>query len=86
MICPLQSGKGTLGQLINNDSLYNSLEKTTLNLNSALKNINNDSNYFGGLIQNGKSAQHLDSLVQSLNNLITDFKANPKKYIDVSVF
>ena len=86
LIGSLQSGKGTLGKLINNDSLYNTLETTTINLNSTLKNINNDSNYFGGLIKNGKSAQHLDSLVQSLNNLITDFKSNPKKYIDVSVF
>lgn len=82
----LQNGKGTLGKLLVNDSLYNSLETTTLSLNTVLTNINNDSNYLGGLIKNGKSAQHLDSLVQSLTKLITDFKANPKKYIDVSVF
>ncbi len=82
----LQNGKGTLGKLIVNDSLYNNLSAATLSLNRLLNNANSDSNYIGGLLNNGESAQNLDSLVKSLTELIKDFKANPKKYIDVSVF
>ncbi len=86
LLSSLQKGNGTLGKLMVNDSLYNNLSKATLSLNKLLNSTNNDSNYIGGLLKNGKSAQHLDSLVKSLTELITDFKADPKKYIDVSVF
>ncbi|MCQ2265545.1 MAG: MlaD family protein [Bacteroidales bacterium] len=48
----MQRGEGTLGQLVNNDSLYLNLEHS----------------------------------LYSLNELIVDLKANPKKYINVTVF
>lgn len=48
----MQRGEGTLGQLVNNDSLYLNLEHS----------------------------------LYSLNELLVDLKANPKKYINVTVF
>lgn len=52
VISGIQSGKGTLGKITQDEELYNNLNKTSANLNS----------------------------------LIEDLKANPKKYINFSVF
>jgi phospholipid/cholesterol/gamma-HCH transport system substrate-binding protein len=52
LVADLESGQGTLGRAIKEDSLYNSLMKAATDLDS----------------------------------LLTDFKANPKKYIHFSVF
>ncbi len=52
MLTNVENGKGTLGQLTTNDTLYQNLDKTILNL----------------------------------DELIKDIKANPKRYINVTIF
>ncbi len=52
LIADMEAGQGTLGRMLKEDSLYQSLYKTAVDLDS----------------------------------LITDFKANPKKYIHFSIF
>ncbi|MCQ2272882.1 MAG: MlaD family protein [Bacteroidales bacterium] len=52
MVDKMQRGEGTLGQIVNNDTLYTNLEKS----------------------------------LDSFNALLVDLKANPKKYINVTVF
>jgi phospholipid/cholesterol/gamma-HCH transport system substrate-binding protein len=52
LVADMESGRGTLGRALKEDSLYNSLMKAATDLDS----------------------------------LLTDFKANPKKYIHFSVF
>lgn len=52
LISEMEAGRGTLGKVLKEDSLYQSLYKTAVDLDS----------------------------------LITDFKANPKKYIHFSIF
>lgn len=52
ILADVKSGHGTVGQLMNNDSLYNSINQT----------------------------------LESLDLLIKDLKANPSKYINVTVF
>lgn len=52
ILADVKSGRGTVGQLMNNDSLYNSINQT----------------------------------LESLDLLIKDLKANPSKYVNVTVF
>lgn len=52
IVSEVERGEGTLGQLVRNDSLYNSINKT----------------------------------IESLDLLVKDLKANPSKYINVTVF
>lgn len=52
LISEMEAGRGTLGKVLKEDSLYQSLYKTAVDLDS----------------------------------LITDFKANPKKYVHFSIF
>jgi phospholipid/cholesterol/gamma-HCH transport system substrate-binding protein len=52
MLAKIESGEGTLGQLVNNEELYNNLSE---------------------------ASKELDLLLQ-------DFRLNPKRYVNVSVF
>jgi phospholipid/cholesterol/gamma-HCH transport system substrate-binding protein len=52
LVAEMEAGRGTLGRMLKEDSLYQSLHKTAVDLDS----------------------------------LLTDFKANPKKYIHFSIF
>ena len=52
LIADVKNGRGTVGQLVSNDSLYNNLNKT----------------------------------IESIDLLVKDIKADPSKYINITVF
>ena len=52
----MQNGSGTIGKLLQNDSLYNSLNKTTANLDSLITELKrNPKRYFSFSVFGGKS-------------------------------
>jgi phospholipid/cholesterol/gamma-HCH transport system substrate-binding protein len=66
--------------------LFDSLEELTAAMTRITKRLESDDNTMGALLED---RQLLDSLQQAITNLdllITDIRANPKKYIKVSVF
>lgn len=56
------------------------------NLNMILAKVNSEQGTAGKLINDAELYQHINSTVLSLNALLEDLKANPKRYINVSVF
>ncbi len=46
LLLKVEQGEGTMGQLLTNDSLYNSLNKTVMDLDSLLIHMNNDPKHF----------------------------------------
>ncbi len=61
--------------------------KITLNeLNTTLNKVNSTNGSLGLLMNDKKLYNDLDGSIISLNNLLVDFKANPKKYVHFSVF
>ncbi len=56
------------------------------NLNDALGKINRGDGSLGLLLNDARLYNDLDSAAKSLNELIMDLKANPKKYLKISVF
>ena len=64
----------------------NSSNNTVKKLDSLIAAINNNKGTLGKLIKNKSLYNNLDRTLISLDSLLTDFKNNPDKYINVSVF
>ncbi len=55
-------------------------------IENVFKKVERGEGSLGKFMQDDNLYQHLDSLAINLNDLIKDIKANPKKYVSVSVF
>ncbi len=55
-------------------------------IDNVFKKIERGDGSLGKLMNDDRLYNHLDSLIMSLNELAKDLKANPKRYVNVSVF
>jgi phospholipid/cholesterol/gamma-HCH transport system substrate-binding protein len=70
LVDDLQSGKGTIGQLIVNPDLYNKVNKTIDGLMTLEKNINEGRGSIGKLITDDAFYDHLNETVAKLDNIV----------------
>lgn len=68
----LQSGKGSIGQLINNPDLYNKLNGTVDELHKLTVNLNNGKGSIGKLVNDDTFYNRLNDTVAKLDNIATD--------------
>ncbi len=68
------------------DSLMQHLEKTTSELYSVTAQLRKKDNTAGLLLNDPSLYNRLDSLVLNADRLMQDLKANPKRYVHLSVF
>ncbi|WP_236975609.1 MlaD family protein [Membranihabitans maritimus] len=61
-------------------------DQTTEKLNSILDNIKEGNGTMGRLIKNDSLYSELNSTMRNLDLLLQDFRLNPKRYVNVSVF
>ena len=66
--------------------LLSNLEVSVDDISSVVNKLNSNNSTIGKLINEDEVYNNLNSSIESLNNLITDIKENPKKYIHFSVF
>ncbi len=72
----MQSGKGSVGLLLNDPSLYNRFLATTNQLNDFAANLNSDRSSIGKLMNdNGKFYDHVDDTITKVDSLATDLQA-----------
>tara|TARA_B100001057_G_scaffold476144_1_gene543741 strand:- start:18694 stop:19608 length:915 start_codon:yes stop_codon:yes gene_type:complete len=67
-------------------SLLSSLEVTVDGISSIVDKLNSENSTLGKLVNEDEIYNNLNSSIESLNILINDIKANPKKYVHFSVF
>ena len=67
-------------------SLLTNLEVSVDGISSIVDKLNSDNSTLGKLINEDEVYNNLNSSIESLNILINDIKANPKKYVHFSVF
>ena len=67
-------------------SIVTSLDGSVQNLHAFSEQLNSADGTIGQLLHNQGLYHRIDSLVATAETLIADIKANPKKYISVSVF
>ena len=91
----MQSGKvtldkyGNLAESIDTKKLnatIASLDATVGKLNQVIGGIDNGQGSLGKLMKDEQLYNNLNSASSNLNSLIEDMKANPKRYINFSVF
>jgi len=67
-------------------SLLSNLEVSVDGISSIVNKLDSDKSTIGKLINEDEVYNNLNSSIESLNSLISDIKANPKKYVHFSVF
>ena len=67
-------------------SLVNNAQSTINNANQILADVKNGQGTVGQLVQNDSLYTNINKTLESLDLLIKDLKANPSKYINVTVF
>ena len=67
-------------------NLLANLEVSVDGISSIVNKLESDNSTIGKLISEDEVYNNLNSSIESLNSLITDIKANPKKYVHFSVF
>ena len=67
-------------------SLLTNLEVSVDGISSIVDKLDSDNSTLGKLINKDEVYNNLNSSIESLNILINDIKANPKKYVHFSVF
>ncbi|MBS1764181.1 MAG: MCE family protein [Bacteroidetes bacterium] len=95
----LNNNKGNINEILGNvNSLSDSLNKLQLNatverlnkaiteLNSVLTKIDNGQGSLGKLVNNDSLYMNLNNASANLDKLLIDLKANPKRYVSISVF
>ena len=67
-------------------SLLSNLEVSVDGISSIVNKLDSDKSTIGKLINEDEVYNNLNLSIESLNSLISDIKANPKKYVHFSVF
>ncbi|MEI8102616.1 MAG: MlaD family protein [Chlorobium sp.] len=86
-------GEGLLPKLLNDKSMAKNTTQTIERLNlaaqkteSLMTKLNNDKGTFGQLSSNPALYQNLTRTLSSLDSVLVDLKANPKRYVKLSLF
>jgi phospholipid/cholesterol/gamma-HCH transport system substrate-binding protein len=66
--------------------LFDRMSEVTETLGSIAKKVESDESALGALLQDRELIEKLRTTITSLNELIADIKANPKKYLKVEIF
>jgi len=87
------NGMATNFEKISNDIAASNIKNTLDNANKAMAdlqatiaNINSTKGTLGLLMNDDKVYKNMDAATNSLNNLLLDLKAHPKRYVSFSVF
>lgn len=80
---------GRVAEQIDMNQLNSAIEKlsaTSESLNSLMKGIQNGNGSLGKFTKDEALYENLSSTIRHLDSLLIDVKANPKRYINISIF
>jgi phospholipid/cholesterol/gamma-HCH transport system substrate-binding protein len=88
MLDDVHAGKGTLGKLVTDDSLFTRWKDAGENVATATAKFNSNQNTVGKLFTDPQLYDNLTGLTGDMRLLLNDFRQNPKKFLRVkfSVF
>ena len=68
------------------DSTINTLNATLANLEKLSEQLNDKNSTLGKVMNDRELYDNANRAIASLDSLLTDIKANPKRYINIKVF
>jgi phospholipid/cholesterol/gamma-HCH transport system substrate-binding protein len=84
-LADLNAGKGTAGQLLKNDKIANQLSAALSNVNVTIDKVNAGQGTIGQLMVNPALYDSATGTTRELNELLKDFRANPKKFLSIKL-
>lgn len=81
----LAAGEGTAGKLMTDEALYNRLNSMANRLDAVMANLQKGEGTAGRLLQDQQLYENMNGAIGELRQLITDIRADPRKYLNVRV-
>lgn len=81
----ISQGEGTAGKLITDSQLYDRLNAMTDRLDSVLRLLQTGEGTAGQLLRDRQLYENMNGAVTELHSLITDIRADPRRYLNVRV-
>ena len=81
----LAAGEGSAGKLMTDEALYNRLNSMADRLDTVMANLQKGQGTAGRLLQDQQLYENMNGAVGELRQLITDIRADPRKYLNVRV-
>jgi len=86
LVQKMQSGQGTIAQLVNDGTLHQRLASSTARADSILGAISQGKGTFGRLYADSTLYDDTKALMGSMKRLMAEIEKNPKKYFKFSLF
>ena len=83
LVAGVNAGHGAMGKVMNDPAFAKKLDDTVTNLDSILNQVNQGQGTLGQLLQNGALYKHADQTLDQMQQLFQEFRANPKKYLQI---
>jgi phospholipid/cholesterol/gamma-HCH transport system substrate-binding protein len=84
-IALINTGDGTVSKLLNSSQLHDQLVASMGKLDSVLDKVNNGDGSIGRLMNDPSLFEGLDGTTRELQGLLKDFRANPKKFLTITL-
>ncbi len=85
LLAGINQGQGTVGKLLKSDDLHDQLKGTIGRLDTLLDKINDSQGTLGQLLMNPALYESLDGTAREMQGLLKDFRANPKKFLQIQL-
>jgi phospholipid/cholesterol/gamma-HCH transport system substrate-binding protein len=84
-IAKVNKGDGTVGKLLNSSELHDQLVTSMGKLDSVLDKVNYGDGTIGRLMNDPSLFENLDGTTRDLQGFLKEFRANPKKFLTITV-
>ena len=81
----LNQGKGTMGKLLTSDQLHNEIQDLVMKLDDIMEKIDTGQGTLGQLVVNPSLYESLNGATAEARDLLKDFRANPKKFLTITL-
>ena len=81
----LNAGKGTAGKLLKDEELHDQIASVLGRLDTTLEKLNTGEGTLGQLLVNPQMYESLNGATYQMNELMKDFRANPKKFLRINL-
>jgi phospholipid/cholesterol/gamma-HCH transport system substrate-binding protein len=81
----IRAGKGTLGKFATDDTAYNELKEAAANVKNATEKLNSNEGTLGKMFSDPAFYDNMTGLSGDMRLLITDFRRNPKKFLQIKL-
>ena len=85
MLKDIDDGKGTVGKLLKSDDLHNQISSTLGKVDTMIDKMNAGQGTIGQLLVNPSLYDSLNGTSREVNQLMKDFRANPKKFLTIQL-